>query len=160
MSSALAVLIFLLILIIIILSVTTNSEHFDTYWNHTFGAQDIYQTAKDPQERAASKSKEATELLARYTWSEKAPSGMQVYDKYYEHDLLENASDLSVDPTYYERDTTTNILDSRFQTLGYDLRHDTNAGYLAQYNKQSMDDPSPLATFYNGEQITLSQKRY
>jgi hypothetical protein len=71
----------------------SSSEHFDTYYNHYMGAQDVY--ARDelpfstgPAEQPLGDDIDSVALLAKYNWSEKDPkTGMDVYDYYYEHHL-------------------------------------------------------------------------
>lgn len=60
----------------------SQSEHFDTYYNHDFGAQEVYGYDNTP----------AATLRAKYEWSEKNSStGMNVYDYMYENQV---ASDI------------------------------------------------------------------
>lgn len=54
-------------------------EHYDTYFNHDFGAQEVYGYDNTP---------DAT-LRAKYEWKEKDDStGMRVYDYVYENKVI------------------------------------------------------------------------
>lgn len=56
-------------------------EHYDTYFNHDFGAQEVYGYNNTP----------AATLRAKYEWSEKDSStGMNVYDYMYENKVIED----------------------------------------------------------------------
>lgn len=57
-------------------------EHYDTYFNHDFGAQEVYGYNNTP----------AATLRAKYEWSEKDSStGMNVYDYMYENKVIEDS---------------------------------------------------------------------
>ncbi len=150
---------FILVVVLIIILLWKQNEHFDTYWNHSIGAQDTYASSKDPIELEASKHMKDSETLAGYTWSKRQPNGMQLYDHYYDKVLLENQMDGN-DPTYYTRDLESSYLDSKFQTLSTVRGYESAAGNFSHYDASNMLDPNPLYTVYNGEYITLSQKSF
>ena len=142
-----------LIIVIILGFVYTiaNVEHFDTYYNHSMGAQDIYSKSDQLDEIEAAAHLKETETLANYTWSARAPNGMQLYDYYYETALHNNGSNVKSDPTYYKRDLEADYLDTKFSIPPQD---DLGS---SSYN---LSTPDPLYTIFNGEYITLSQKTY
>ncbi len=151
-------LVFVLVIVLLIMFFYPK-EHFDTYWNHSIGAQDIYQASKDPIQQNAAKHMKDAETLASYTWSQKEPNGMQLYDHYYDTVLLDNQIS-NDDPTYYARDLETSYLDSKFQTLNANKGFDAAAGNFSHYDAAGMLDPNPMYTVYNGEYISLSQKSF
>lgn len=151
--------IFLVLVVVLLIILISRQEHFDTYWNHSMGAQALYADSKDPDQQTASKHMKDAETLANYTWSQRQPNGMQLYDHYYDQVLLENGMDGS-DPTYYERDLESSVLDSKFQTLNTVKGYDSAAGNFSHYTAAGMLDPNPLYTVYNGEYISLSQKSF
>jgi hypothetical protein len=149
-----------LIVVLILLVVCRKSEHFDTYWNHSIGAQDIYSKSTDPVELDAAKHILTSERQANYTWSQREPNGMQLYDYYYDAALLDNQLDIKEDPTYAARDIESDYLDSKFQTLNTAPGLDLGASNYSKFELAGMLDMNPLYTVYNGEYITLSQKSY
>jgi hypothetical protein len=149
----------IVIVICIVLVWLSRKEHFDTYWNHSIGAQTIYKASKDPIKREASKHIPTTETLAGYTWAAREPNGMQLYDHYYDSVLLDGQMNQS-DSTYYERDLESNYLDSKFQTLNRVAGYDANDSNFSHFDAAGMLDPNPLYTVYNGEYITLAQKSF
>jgi hypothetical protein len=149
----------IIVLVVIIILLWKQNENFDTYWNHSMGAQSIYAESKDPIQQHASKHMKESETLAGYTWSRRQPNGMQLYDHYYDKLLLENQMDGN-DPSYNARDLESSYLDSKFQTLNTVKGYDSAGGNFNHYDAVGMLDPNPLYTVYNGEYITLSQKRF
>lgn len=168
MSKVLLGVVVFLILILVGLSLR-QKENFDTYWNHTLGAQKIYEISKNRDQRAVAASAPDTELLAKYTWSERQKDGTQLYDKVYAMALGDNSRQVSADPTYWARETRLESdypghLDYKFTTL-----NDKSAGAsflnggdspLTHYTTHGMAELDPLYTVYNGEYITLSQKTF
>ena len=148
-----------LVLVLLLVLVNQKREYFDTYWNHSIGAQTLFAESKDPTEQDAAKHLDTTETLAGYTWANRAPNGMQLYDHYYDQVLLDNQMDGS-DPTYYSRDLESTFLDSKFQTMNTKKGFDSAGGDFSHYDAAGMLDPNPLYTVFNGEYITLSQKSY
>ncbi len=80
--------VFILILLLFLFIITKPNEHFDTYWNHTIYAQDVYSKSANQEQKDASNRLDDTELLAKYTWNNKSRDGMQLYDHVYEAALV------------------------------------------------------------------------
>lgn len=153
-----AVIIILFVLLLVLLSQKT--EAFDTYWNHTMGAQKQYERSNDSDQKLVAYSPDQTELLAKYTWSERNPNGIQLYDKVYEMTLRDNSRNVVSDPTYADRDIESDHLDYKFSTLDDRTASlDSGSSTLTHYTTRGMAE-NPLYTIYNGEYITLSQKSF
>lgn len=133
-------------------------EHFDTYYNHTVGANQIYTESDSLDQIEAAKSLNSTERLANYTWSARAPDGMQLYDYYYENALRDNGTNVKSDPTYYKRDLEADYLDTKFSVVNTSPEDDLGSSSYTHYSLDSMRERDPLYTVFNGENITLSQK--
>jgi hypothetical protein len=156
----------LICIVIILLCVSSKTERFDVYNNHPMGAETVYETTGVPAtgEIEDLTMKEA-ERLARYTWSEKDPQGLDVYDHYYENfvDLNKYADrrPYTAPDTYAYRDIgedigINSVYDSKFHVLSGRPGID---GY-SNYSITGMADPDPLYMTVNGEDIVLSQKNF
>lgn len=80
--------IFIIVSIIVFLyfiKMLPKAENFDTYYNHSFGAQDIY-----------GGTLKAAEMEAKYRWHEKDSDGLNVYDKFYEKNVPYGEFDVNV----------------------------------------------------------------
>jgi hypothetical protein len=141
------------------------SERFDVYNNHPMGAETVYETTGIPAtgEVEDFTMKEA-ERFAKYTWSEKDPNGLDVYDHYYENyvDLNKYADQrpYTAPDEYSYRDVGGNIgvnsvYDSKFVVLS-----PPNMESYSNYNITGMADPDPLYMTVNGEDIVLNQKNF
>lgn len=157
---AIVLLVFILVVYVCWRNQNQQSEHFDTYWNHTIGAQEIYKDSKSSMQRDASKRLDDTELLARYTWAQRSPDGQQLYDRVYESDLQQNGTEVYADPTYFARDLEGDYLSLKFQTMNTSAGDDQGPSAFAVYDKKDMLDNNPMFTVYNGEYIHLNQKSF
>ena len=148
-----AVIVVLMLFIVSRLGPTCDNEHFDTYWNHSMGAQTMFEQT----EPKVAESLKESERLAKYIWSEKDPDdthGRRIYDKYYENHV-QNTIYPREDPTYVERSLITpgdGHIDTKFEHLG--------SNNYATYDLKGMADPDPLYTQVFGETIALSQKNF
>ena len=146
MSKTLALLV-LIILILIFLRLKT-PEHFDTYYNHDYGAYDVYKNEDLPV-----KTVNDAALKAKYQWSERDKMGDTVYEKMYDAAIMQKNN---TDYEYAYRDTDLgldNVYDSKFTVLN-------NENEYSNYNVKDMYDPNIVQTFMNNEAITLIQKQY
>lgn len=137
-----ALIIFAIVFLIIYFE-RKSSENFDTYANHTVGAQKFYAlglpSGSDADiRRQASTSLVDTERLAKYTWNERSPAGTQIYDLVYGMNLRDNGS----------------------STRNPDTKNNTSYSPLNGYTTKGMEEKDPLFTVFNGETITLSQKTF
>lgn len=126
-------------------------EHFDTYHNHDIGSYTVYKSeGQNPQ------SVDQAAVQAKYTWSERDPSGMTVYDKMYENWATHqnyNPEDYSYGlRSVRDREGKDSYLDTKFEILDGE-NTDALYSYKDTYSKQP-------ATVFNGQIISLSQKNY
>jgi hypothetical protein len=159
-----------LVVVLILLLISSPKENFDTYWNHTMGAQKFYERSEQPDEANASKTYTDTERLAKYTWSQRKPNGIQLYDKVYEMTLRDNGRNVISDPTYANRDISGSHIDFKFTTLADENnatsilngpnRLNPGSSTLTHFTTHGMEEVRPLYTVYNGEHIALSQKTF
>lgn len=133
------------------------AEHFDTYWNHSMGAQSQYAISDNPDQIETSKDLKDTEVLAKYTWNEKDTDGLGVYDKFYEERVHDINYASEQDPTYADRDVLSNTgyIDSKFVIFS-----PVYGSNMSRYTIKGMGDPDPVYTVFNGQHITLSQKNF
>jgi hypothetical protein len=73
-------------------AVTSSTEGFDTYFNHDIGAHDIY--SLDNPKLTVGESK----LQAEYRWNDRDGEGENVYDKFYEGEVLQRNA--GYEPTF------------------------------------------------------------
>lgn len=144
----------ILILLFVILVLTNKSENFDVYNNHTFGAEDVYneELLKDPKNTGGGKIDfKSAKLLSKYTWSDKDPLGMNVYDKYYEAVVNEkNYGDETPRKTGY-----TAPYDTKFEIQPFNP-----PANIGSYNLRDMYDHDPVYMTFMGEPIVLAQANY
>jgi hypothetical protein len=153
MDLVLGVIIVLVILVIFVIRQTAKSENFDVYNNHTFGAEDVYNTelakAKEPKIDFA-----GAKLVSRYTWADKDPLGRNVYDKYYEAVTKEkNYGDET--PRKTGAIGGAGPYDSKF-----DLQPFNPPANIGSYNLRDMYDNDPVYITFMGEPITLAQANF
>ena len=108
----------LVVLFIMIVLCLVRSEDFDTYYNHTMGAHAVY-------EKGEPISVKDSMLKEKYEWSAKDKQGENVYDKYYNEEVLQKNDEY--DPTRVDLTGFGDSYDTRFQNgapggEGYDLR--------------------------------------
>jgi hypothetical protein len=139
----------LLLLLVWYWSKAQSSEHFDTYHNHDIGAAEVYHT----------NDVRAAQEYANYAWSERDPSGLTVYDKYYMGYLLGMNSD---DAEYAYRDLQAtgeeNVYDSKFS-----IRDAENRFFMCGNRcLQDMGDSCPATEYdwHSGETSFIVQKNY
>jgi hypothetical protein len=156
-----AIVLVLCILIVVILPscprVGKNMEHFDTYYNHDIGAYDVY--ISDPKGSFTPHSLQDANSYANYTWEERDPAGMTVYDKYYER-LTNEKNQGDYEYAYRDLNSTgeENVYDSKFS-----LNDDENRFYMCGLNcLLDMQDQSPATEYdyHSGETSVIVQKNY
>lgn len=140
----------IIVLIVVLLMYSdTQTENFDVYNNHTFGAEDVYneELSKDNGKIDFTGAK----LLSKYTWSDKDPLGMNVYDKYYEATVNEkNYGDETPRKTGY-----VGPYDTKFETQPFNP-----PANIGSYNLRDMYDHDPVYMTFMGEPIVLAQANY
>ena len=127
----------------------TVTEKFDTYYNHDYGAYNVYKNEKLPI-----KTVEDASLKAKYQWSERDPLGYTLYDKMF--DAVVEEKNATTDSDYGYRDTESgldNVYDTKFSTL--DGRNELN-----NYKISDMHDPNIIQNIINGQKISLAQAQY
>lgn len=151
------ILIAIVIILIYAYCIHSQSEHFDTYRNHDFGAYNVYKKTGVKLPEIPGKSQiDQAQLLARYTWSERDPLGYDVYDRMYDAVVRETLN--NGDPSYGRRDTNPALENPGVYDTKFSLMDGTN--YDSDYNKLDMWDPNLVQTNFHGQQIVLSQKQY
>jgi len=162
--------IFIVVIVILLLVLYTvgisksKAENFDTYYNHDIGAFDVYNQNKSDSWQAGFKPSnlEQANRYANYTWSERDPAGMTVYDKYYEDYTFEIGGANDQDKEYVEREINTkdedNVYDSKFSI------RDGGSLYYTYGPQQirDMTDTSPAMAYdwHSDELSTIVQKNY
>ena len=143
-------------LIIIVLMKCGDAEKFDTYYNHTLGAEDVYNAELKSVGKSIDFS--GAQLVSRYTWASKDPTGRNVYDKYYEAVVQEKNAGVG---TGGESDGTDVSKAIDTQITPYDSKFDVYPkGNPNLYNLRDMYDNEPMFTEVMGETIVLSQANY
>ena len=160
------------IIIVIILSLVwlctrkPDTEKFDVYNNHERGAQKVYATTGIPFDgKIEDMSLEDAGRLAKYTWNEADPLGLDVYDRYYEQFVRKNKyanqfPDTASDDIPY-RDVgsgigISDVYDTKFHVYSGIQGVD---GYT-NYSMTGMADPDPLYMEFNGQTVVLNQKNF
>lgn len=143
------------------------TEGFDVYNNHAMGAQTVYETTGLPwvPYKTEDLTMDEARRLARYTWSNSGPQGLNVYDRYYERFVQ--------DQKYSDQRTTTAADDIPYRDIGndigidnvYDVKFHVYSGVpgidgYSNYSITGMADPDPLYMEFNGETIVLNQKNF
>jgi hypothetical protein len=143
---------------------TQKLEGFDTYRNHDIGAYDVYRENDSDVWQTGFKPSniEQANRYANYTWSEKDPVGMTVYDKYYEDYTFEIGGANERDQEYSYRD-----IGSTGEDNVYDAKFSISDGgslifaYGPQQVKDMIDyDPAKAYDFHENEMSIISQKNY
>jgi hypothetical protein len=147
-----------LIIILLIFIVRYNfTEHFDTYYNHDYGAQTVYE-----RETGCTLPMKDTSLLAKYDWAEHDPLGLTVYDKYYEIYNFEEGAAQNADHEYAYRDIHSlgedNVYDTKFMNTQLNPREDR----ISTFNWRDTCDRNPAKVYdwHSQEVDALSQKNY
>lgn len=149
-SETILALCILLILCIVLYLISCNSisekEKFDTYQNHDFGAQEIY------EDEIPDISVSDAALKAKYDWNKKDAGGYTVYDKYYERkNIREVLGDSYGIKELPEHDT-----------VGYDTKL-TKSQYT-NYRNHDMRSQTPIVASFpeiiGADKIRLMQKEY
>lgn len=131
------------------------AENFDTYHNHTLGAEDVYNAELNPIGKSIDFSE--AQLVSRYTWASRDPTGRNVYDKYYEAVVQEKNATSLIDG----REGTDGSLTTNKADQPYDSKFDIHPiGDPNSYNLRDMYDNEPMFTEVMGETIVLSQANY
>jgi hypothetical protein len=141
----------------------STTERFDTYYNHDFGADEVY--AKDGMpglDGAKPKSIPEASQYARYAWNERDPDGRTVYDKYYEgyNYGIGGANDNDVEYAYREVGSLgeDNVYDAKFSNLNLKTQDNLLSGY---HYKDMLDwQPATAYDFHSDELSAISQKNY
>lgn len=172
MGSALVAFALVVAMLIVIVVLMPNNERFDVYNNHGHGAQTVYETSGIPFMTTIQRGTPRADLdleqarrLAKYTWSEADPRGLNVFDIYYEnfvnqHKYADQRRSTASDEIAY-RDIgddigINNVYDTKFHVYSGDQAID---GYT-NYTITGMADPDPLYMQFNGENIVLNQKNF
>jgi len=145
-------------------------EHFDVYHNHRRGAQHVYATTGVPFTGKIEKlTPEQAGRLAKYTWSEADPQGLDVYDHYYENFVHKNKyanqrPDTAADDIPYREVDTDGNEGNRGGGV-YDVKFHVYSGIpgvdgYSNYSITGMADPDPLYMDFNGQTIVLNQKNF
>ena len=143
----------IIVLIIILLYSNKPTENFDVYNNHTFGAEDVYneELSKDKDNKGGNIDFAGAKLLSKYTWFDKDPLGMNVYDKYYEATVNEkNYGDETPRKTGY-----VGPYDTKFEIQPFNP-----PANIGSYNLRDMYDHDPVYMTFMGEPIVLAQANY
>jgi len=149
--SILAAVVIIVAIVVIFLKPGLANEQFDTYNNHTLGAEDVYNTELKTVGKQIDFS--GAQLVSKYSWASKDPTGRNVYDKYYEAIVQEkNNGDVTANKTGY-----TNPYDSKFDIHPADGSEGLSGN---SYNLRDMYDNEPMFTEVMGETIVLSQANY
>jgi hypothetical protein len=162
-----AVIVVLIILLICVMCWQPSApERFDVYNNHPMGAQTVYSTTGVPGTgKVESLNMNDAERLARYTWKDKDPIGLNVYDRYYEDvvNVTKYADRRSFTaPDYYAYSDIGNgigvnsVYDAKFHLYSGRPGTDNYTNFIVT----GMADPDPLYMNFNGENIVMSQKNY
>ena len=166
MSVEVAIVTIIIVIVLWYVLFTHKSESFDVYNNHAEGASYVYELSGIPAtgQRVDMSVPEAG-LIAKYTWSEKDPVGLNVYDHMYEDytNVFKYADERPFTaPNYYSyRDVGSDIginsvYDSKFQILTDKMGKEGYGGY----DIAGMVDTDPLYMNFHGENIVLSQKNF
>lgn len=141
----------IVLIILLIWSGRGKSESFDVYNNHTLGAEDVYNTTLAAAGSLKKVDFKDARLISKYSWAEKDPDGLNVYDKYYEAVVDEkNSGDETPRKTGY-----VGPYDSKF-----DIQEFNPPANIGSYNLRDMYDPNPIYMVSKGEPITLAQGNF
>jgi hypothetical protein len=145
-----AICIVIIILLIALFWYNQNTEHFDTYYNHDFGAYNVYKN-----EEKKPLSVDNASLEAKYQWGDRDVAGYTVYDKMYDAAVKEKNWTSDRDYGYRDVDTVDldNVYDTKFSVLN-------NENELSNYNALDMYDPYVVQNVINGQKVSLAQKQY
>ncbi len=137
----------LIIAILILLVINFSSEHFDTYYNHTMGAHGVYEKDKPI-------SVKDSMLKEKYEWSAKDKGGENVYDKYYNEEVLQKNDEY--DPTRVDLTGFDDSYDTKFQNgapsgEGYDLRDMKDNLLFGHFAHPGMTRPGEVFTMQLSE---------
>jgi len=144
------------------------TEQFDTYWNHDMGANTVYNTNWDKdsladKDNVTLKPMAETSLETKYNWSKTDPLGLNIYDKQYENDVYDKYKT----DNEYLRDV--GLYDTRFTVANTGYGFLENRASISSSGSDSdsgqsplafMTNTNPVATFFRGEKIVLSQKTF
>jgi hypothetical protein len=159
----LAILIAFLIIIVCQYSVRgkkeEKEENFDTYYNHTLGAEDVYNAELKRVGKSIDFS--GAQLVSRYTWASRDPTGRNVYDKYYEAVVQEKNNTGPIGGSDGSEGTDGSLTTNKISQTPYDSKFDIHPiGDPNSYNLRDMYDNEPMFTEVMGETIVLSQANY
>jgi hypothetical protein len=156
----------ILIVLVWVLSRGNSSEHFDVYENHERGAQKVYETTGVPfTGKVEDLTLKEAGRLARYTWSEADPLGLNVYDRYYERFVGKNKYANQYPDTASDDIPYRDIGDDIGVNDVYDVKFHVYSGQpgidgYSSYSITGMADPDPLYMEFNGDTIVLNQKNF
>jgi hypothetical protein len=155
---------FIIMCILLYILFTTKTEGFDTYYNHDIGAYDVYNENTSPKWQTGFKPSniEQANRYANYTWSERDPRGMTVYDQYYENYTLDMGGANDNDREYAYRDIGAagedNVYDEKFSNRdGYNLFFTYSPRYIADMVDKH---PATAYDFHSDELAVIAQKNY
>lgn len=156
-----SLIVFLLILFIVqqlwISPEALSTEHFDTYYNHDLGAQEIFErTTCEPWTTRDAR------LVSKYNWSERDKAGLTVFDKYYELYNFEVGAAKNADHEYAYRDIGSlgeeNVYDTRFVNTQLDPREDRISTF--DWRDTCDRNPAKVYDWHSQEVDALAQKNY
>ena len=163
MSSEAIILVAVLVLLYVLYM--RKAESFDVYGNHAEGADYVYELSGIPATgEIVNMPVSDAELLARYTWSERDPMGLTVYDHMYEDytNVFKYADErpFTAPDNYAYRDVdrsdgNAGVYDSKFSVS----EGSRKSGYDA-FDIAGMVDTDPLYMQFHGQNIVMSQKNY